>query len=150
MNIPRAEHPNPQWERQNWKNLNGIWEFEFDFGTSALARKLWEKEKFDQEILVPFCPESKLSGIGYTDFIDGVAYRRHFELSEKEASGRTILHFGAVDYETTILVNGQEAGTHKGGYTSFSFDITEYVTAGDNLVFVDVKDDVRSGLQQKC
>ena len=149
MNIPRAEHPNPQWERKNWKNLNGTWEFEFDFGTSALARKLWEKEKLDQEIIVPFCPESKLSGIGYTDFIDGVAYRRHFELTEDEASGKTILHFGAVDYETTVLVNGQEVGSHKGGYTSFSFDITEYVTTGDNVVFVAVKDDVRSGLQPK-
>lgn len=148
-NIPRAEHPNPQWERANWRNLNGTWEFEFDFGTSALARKLWEKEKLDQEILVPFCPESKLSGIGHTDFIDGAVYRRHFELSEAEAAGRTILHFGAVDYETTVMVNGQEAGKHKGGYTSFEFDITEFVTAGDNVVFVAVKDDVRSGLQPK-
>ena len=149
MNIPRSEHPNPQWERETWKNLNGTWEFEFDFGTSALERKLWEKDKFDKEIIVPFCPESKLSGIAYTDFIDGVAYRRHFELTEKETAGKTILHFGAVDYETTVLVNGKRVGTHKGGYTSFSFDITEFVTVGDNVVFVAVKDDVRSELQPK-
>ena len=67
MNIPRAEHPNPQWERDTWKNLNGTWEFEFDFGCSAVERRLWEKKRFDREILVPFCPESRLSGIGYTD-----------------------------------------------------------------------------------
>ena len=67
-NIPRPEHPNPQWERDSWKNLNGTWEFAFDFGCSAVERRLWEKETFDREILVPFCPESKLSGIGYTDF----------------------------------------------------------------------------------
>lgn len=77
-NIPRPEHPNPQWERDSWKNLNGTWEFAFDFGCSAVERRLWEKETFDREILVPFCPESKLSGIGYTDFISGVAYRRTF------------------------------------------------------------------------
>lgn len=147
MSIPRAEHPNPQWERKKWRNLNGIWEFEFDFSCSAEARKLWEKESFDQEILVPFCPESSLSGIGYKDFINGVAYRRKFTLCEQETHGRTILHFGAVDYEATVYVNGQRVGKHKGGYTSFSFDITKYVTVGENTIFLAVKDDTRSSLQ---
>jgi len=149
MNIPRPEHPNPQWERTSWKNLNGIWEFEFDFGCSAVQRSLWRKEKFDKEILVPFCPESKLSGIGYTDFIDGVAYRRYFELSKAETEGRVILHFGAVDYETNVYINEKLVGTHKGGYTSFSFDITDYISVGNNMLFLAVKDDVRSGLQPK-
>ena len=93
-NIPRPEHPNPQWERDSWKNLNGTWEFAFDFGCSAVERRLWEKETFDREILVPFCPESKLSGIGYTDFISGVAYRRTFTLSQEELAGKVLLHFG--------------------------------------------------------
>ncbi len=149
MNTPRAEHPNPQWERKNWRNLNGIWEFEFDFGCSAIERTLWKKEKFDKEIMVPFCPESKLSGIGYTDFIDGVAYRRYFDLNATELAGRIILHFGAVDYETSVYVNEKLVGTHKGGYTSFDFDITEYVVEGSNMLFLAVKDDVRSGLQPK-
>lgn len=149
MNIPRAEHPNPQWERETWKNLNGPWEFEFDFGCSAVERRLWEKERFDREILVPFCPESRLSGIGYTDFINGVAYRRNFELSQEELSGRVLLYFGAVDYEASVYVNGTLVGSHKGGYTSFSFDITKYVAPGPNTLFVAVKDDVRSGLQPK-
>lgn len=145
--IPRAEHPNPQWERASWKNLNGVWEFEFDFGRSAYRRKLWTKEKFDREIIVPFCPESELSGIGYKDFMDAVAYRRHFELTSEEASEVVMLHFGAVDYETDVIVNGSFVGTHKGGYTSFTFDITEYVKEGDNVIFVSAKDDTRSKLQ---
>ena len=149
MNIPRAEHPNPQWERETWKNLNGPWEFEFDFGCSAVERRLWEKKRFDREILVPFCPESRLSGIGYTDFISGVAYRKNFELSQEELSGRVLLHFGAVDYETSVYVNGTLVGSHKGGYTSFCFDITKHVAPGPNTLFVAVKDDVRSGLQPK-
>lgn len=149
MNIPRAEHPNPQWERETWKNLNGPWEFEFDFGCSAVERRLWEKERFDREILVPFCPESRLSGIGYTDFINGVAYRRNFELSQEELAGKVLLHFGAVDYEASVYVNGTLVGSHKGGYTSFCFDITKHVIPGPNTLFVAVKDDVRSGLQPK-
>ena len=149
MNIPRAEHPNPQWERETWKNLNGPWEFEFYFGCSAVERRLWEKKRFDREILVPFCPESRLSGIGYTDFISGVAYRRNFELSQEELSGRVLLHFGAVDYEASVYINGTLVGSHKGGYTSFCFDITKHVAPGPNTLFVAVKDDVRSGLQPK-
>lgn len=149
MNILRAEHPNPQWERETWKNLNGPWEFEFDFGCSAVERRLWEKKRFDREILVPFCPESRLSGIGYTDFISGVAYRRNFELSQEELSGRVLLHFGAVDYEASVYINGTLVGSHKGGYTSFCFDITKHVAPGPNTLFVAVKDDVRSGLQPK-
>lgn len=149
MNIPRAEHPNPQWERKTWKNLNGPWEFEFDFGCSAVERRLWEKKRFDREILVPFCPESRLSGIGYTDFINGVAYRKNFELSQEELSGRVLLHFGAVDYEASAYVNGTLVGSLKGGYTSFCFDITKHVAPGPNTLFVAVKDDVRSGLQPK-
>lgn len=149
MNILRAEHPNPQWERETWKNLNGPWEFEFDFGCSAVERRLWEKKRFDREILVPFCPESRLSGIGYTDFINGVAYRKNFELSQEELSGRVLLHFGAVDYEASVYVNGTLVGSHKGGYTSFCFDITKHVAPGPNTLFVAVKDDVRSSLQPK-
>ncbi|MBE5892406.1 MAG: beta-galactosidase [Lachnospiraceae bacterium] len=149
MNMPRPEHPMPQWERANWQNLNGTWEFEFDFGVSAIERELWKKEKFDKEIIVPFCPESRLSGIGYTDFIDGVAYRKNFTLTEKEMAGRTILHIGAADYLTTVYVNGKKVGTHQGGYTSFAFDITAYVALGENSLFVAVSDDVRGRKQAK-
>ncbi len=146
-NIPRSEHPMPIFERASWRNLNGEWDFAFDFGKSAVERRLWEQEKWERKITVPFCPESRLSGIGYTDFMNAVAYRRTVTISEDELSGRVLLHFGAVDYRTLVYVNGKLAGEHLGGYTSFSFDITELLTVGENQIFVSAEDDVRSERQ---
>lgn len=145
--IPRHEHPNPQWERQNWKNLNGEWEFDFDFGVSARERKLYKNSSLAKKITVPFCPESKLSGIGYTDFIPSVCYRKAVELSEEEVSGRVFLHFGAVDFHSYIYINGKLADQHIGGYSSFKTDITDFVLAGKNVIFVIAEDDLRSGEQ---
>ena len=68
--IPRPEYPRPQFERAEWLNLNGVWSYSFDFGNSGIERKLNESQGFAHEILVPFCPESKLSGVEYTDFIN--------------------------------------------------------------------------------
>lgn len=148
--IPRPEHPQPQWERANWKNLNGTWQFDFDFGASALERGLQNNDvKLSKEITVPFCPESKLSGIGYTDFINAVCYKKTVELSESDVAGKTFLHFGAVDYKAQIFVNGEFAGRHKGGYSSFKIDVTKFVHAGENTFFVYAEDDVRSRLQPK-
>ncbi len=144
--LPRAEHPEPQFERKSWQNLNGEWEFEFDFGKSGRERKLYEAERFIQKIMVPFCPESKLSGIGYTDFISCVWYRKTVTITEEQLAGVVMLHFGAVDNEAFIYVNGELAGTHKGGYTSFALDITKYLRAGDNSICVCAEDDVRSDL----
>lgn len=145
MNIYRQEHPNPQWERQNWRNLNGEWEFEFDFGCSARDRKLFETENsLSQKINVPFCPESELSGIGYKDFINGVCYRKIFNISKEEKCGRVILHFGAVDFKTYLYINKKYVGKHIGGYSSFEFDITDYVNEGENVLFLAVEDDPRS------
>ncbi len=146
-NIPRPEHPNPQFERKNWRNLNGIWEFEVDKSNWGAERGFIEQEHFSQTILVPFCPESPLSGVGITDFMEAVWYKRRFELSEAEQSGSVLLHFGAADYECTAYVNGQEAGTHRGGYASFAFDITAAVRTGENTVTVRAVDRTRSGLQ---
>ena len=83
--IPRPEHPQPQMKREHWKNLNGEWDFSFDFGCSGIDQK-WQEGKTDWEkkILVPFCPESDLSGIGYKDFIPGVWYHRTITLTEKK------------------------------------------------------------------
>lgn len=150
----RMEHPNPQFERENWMNLNGQWEFAFDFGVSGMERKWYlsgeeTRKYYDRKINVPFCPESKLSGIGYTDFIPAVWYRRDIELDESKLKGRVILHFGAVDYETKVFVNEKEAGLHIGGYSSFEFDITELVVSGKNTIVVYARDDVRSGLQPR-
>lgn len=147
MKMHRQEHPNPQWERADWKNLNGKWEFDFDFGRSARERKLYEQGALSKEINVPFCPESMLSGIGYTDFMAAVCYRKVFELSKEEAKKNIVLHFGAVDYESFVYINGQLVKTHIGGYSSFEVDITKYVKVGENTIFVIAEDDVRSRQQ---
>ncbi len=140
----RKEHPKPQFCRKNWQNLNGEWEFEFDHADSGREHELFSPTAvFERVINVPFCPQSKLSGIGETDFLRAVWYRRHFTLDEKTAAGRVVLHFGAVDYEAYIYVNGTLCGTHRGGYVSFAVDITKAVHAGDNVVTVLARDDER-------
>ena len=148
-NIPRTEYPRPQFARDAWINLNGLWEFEIDHGKSGKERELYKTQRLSQNILVPFCPESNLSGVEYKDFMAAVWYKREFTLPEDWFSRRILIHFGAVDYETEVWINGVSAGTHKGGYTPFSFDITNLVVQGVNVVTVCAADDVRSGLQPR-
>ena len=145
--IPRPEYPRPQFVRDGWMNLNGVWEFEMDMGNSGLSRGVQNKEKLDGTILVPFCPESDLSGVGYKDFIPAVWYKRAFTLPAEAMGKRVILHFGAVDYQARVWVNGQEVGTHKGGYTPFSFDVTDVLKDGENVIVLNAQDDTRSGHQ---
>jgi beta-galactosidase/beta-glucuronidase len=145
--VSRPEYPRPQLVREEWINLNGSWEFEMDFGRTGRGRGLHQADRLSQSIIVPFCPESTLSGIGYTDFMPAVWYRRTFALPKDWAGKRIVLHFGAVDYETEVWVNGVSAGLHRGGYSSFQFDITELVREGDNVIAVCAEDDVRTGLQ---
>ena len=146
INIPRAEHPNPQFERKNWRNLNGEWEFEIDNSVSGIERELYKADKLESKITVPFCPESKLSGIGNTDFMNCVWYRREIDITADELKGKVFLRFGAVDYEATVYINSTEACTHKGGYVSFKADITALLKEGTNVITVCAKDDVRSPL----
>ena len=150
INIPRPEHPNPQFQRREWLNLNGKWNFEIDKSKSGLAKKYYEPQtKLERTINVPFCPESVLSGVEYKDFMEAVWYQREFTVPEKFADLRTILHFGAVDYKATVYVNGKEVGTHKGGYISFEFDITDYLNGGTNVLTVYAEDDTRNPLQPR-
>ena len=143
--IYRTEYPKPQFMRENWLNLNGEWQFEIDNGNSGAERKLFEaSQEFSQKINVPFCPESKLSGVENVDFMNSVWYKREFEITKKQLEGRVVLHFGAVDYKTTVYINGNKCGSHKGGYVSFSFDITDYAVLGKNTVTVHAEDDTRS------
>ena len=146
-NIPRPEYPNPQHRRDTWRNLNGEWDFDFDFQQSGLEKGWSSNPPLTQKITVPFCPESRLSGIQYKDFIPNCWYRRTIGLTKEELSGRVVLHFGAVDYEAHVYVNGEEAGSHKGGYSSFSFDITRLLQEGDNELVVNAIDDIRSHRQ---
>ena len=147
MNIPRSEYPRPQLVREGYIPLNGIWQFQIDNGRSGIERGLFKKgEKLEGEILVPFCPESSLSGVENKDFMLGVWYKRKVSLSLEDIKGRVIIHFGAADYRTTLFVNGKKAGTHKGGYSSFEFDITEFLAEGENEIAVYVEDDTRNPL----
>lgn len=142
--IPRHEHPNPQFERADWINLNGEWEYEQDAGVSGIARGLYEKAHLDGKITVPFCPESKLSGIGDRDFKNCVWYRRDIEIPDAWKEGRVLLHFGAVDHTSHIYLNGKEVFTHIGGYSSFAVDITDSLTDGINSLCVCAIDDDRN------
>ena len=141
----RAEHPRPQLRREEWLNLNGEWDFEFDFSKSGLARGMSAPDAaFSQKINLPFCPESSLSGIGYTDFINAVWYRRSVVIPDEFKGRRAILHFGAVDYYCTVFVNGARVGDHMGGYSPFSFDITDFLKDGENIITVYAEDDTRA------
>lgn len=149
-NIPRPEHPRPQFERTDWINLNGEWTFDFDFGASGRhdGRKLFLSKGFERKIIVPFCPESKLSGVGYTDFISDMWYHRAITIPAQWEGRRTILHFGAVDYESEIYIDGASVGTHFGGTSSFEYDITRFVKPGSTHdLVVRVHDETRGANQ---
>lgn len=150
MKTYRNEYPNPQFERENWQSLNGQWDFGFKKATAGFkfssnentAVKIRKNNDFPLTINVPFCIESRLSGIGYTDFVNMVWYRKKVNISKN--GKRVFLHIGAADYLTTVLINGEPAGRHKGGYTSFSFEITELVTDGENEIFILCEDSVKN------
>ena len=145
--MMRKEHPNPQFMRDNWINLNGEWDFAIDNGRSGRDRGLASGEGFDKKINVPFCPESILSGIGNVDFMPCVWYKKNAEITKEQLCGRVFLVIGACDYYTEVFVNSKSAGTHKGGYCSFKVDITDYLTEGENLIVICAEDDTMSGLQ---
>ncbi|TMF80569.1 MAG: glycoside hydrolase family 2, partial [Chloroflexi bacterium] len=122
---PRPEYPRPKLRRPDWINLNGEWEF----GAGS-------RPAFDRHIVVPFCAESQLSGIGEIPG-DVVWYRRRFDAPKAE---RLALHFGAVDYRATVWVNDRELARHEGGHTPFSVDVTEALRARDNVLVVRAED----------
>lgn len=119
------KHPNPL-KRREFDLISDAWEFSFDKVT-------W------QPIKVPYCPQSKLSGIGHTQFFRHCFYRSHFR--KKWQTGRTVLHFGAVDFRAVVTLNGHYVGCHEGGYTPFEFDVTCLLQDGDNLLEVEVYDE---------
>ncbi|MBR4287043.1 MAG: beta-galactosidase [Clostridia bacterium] len=148
--IPRNEHPNPGFYRESYINLNGEWDFDFDFGNSGEEQKFQLNEhKLSKKIIVPFCVESELSGIGYKDFIPAVWYKKTVNLTEEQISGKAFIVFGAVDFHARVFVNGNFAGEHFGGYTSFRIDATKHLVAGENTIAVYVQDDTRSPIQAR-
>lgn len=131
--VPLPEYPRPQLERESFINLNGSWEYAITLGEIP-------PEKFDGIITVPFSPESELSGVNRSlNPEEYLWYRRRVTLPESFNEGRVLLHFGAVDQIAVVYVNGQELGRHTGGYTAFTFDITDKL-AQENEIVVRVRD----------
>lgn len=139
--ILRAEYPRPQFVREQWHNLNGNWQFEFDDDNVGVAERWYEPSKtLTQRIEVPFAYQTPLSGIHDPSYHDFVWYKRTFTVDPAWNGKRIILHFGAVDYRAWVYVNGQFVGTHEGGHTPFSFDVTEALTWGEECITVRVED----------
>ena len=146
--IPRPEYPRPQFERSTWVNLNGTWTYEFDSDNTGNKRNLPTSKGLSGTITVPFCPESKLSGVNHTDFIKRIWYQRSLTIPTDWENKKILLHFGAVDYVTEIYLDGRMVGFHFGGSTPFSIDLTQITKPGQtyNLV-VAAFDNLQSGVQ---
>lgn len=148
IGTPRSEYPRPQFERAAWINLNGTWDFDFDFSASGIERDLMHATSLPKHITVPFCPESQLSGIGYKDFINCAWYHRTLDIPAEWDGQRILLHFGGVYYTSEIYIDGQLALRHYGGSSAFEADITPYVKAGQtHHLTVRATSDVRSMMQ---
>lgn len=147
--IPRPEYPRPQFVRDAWLNLNGPWQFEMDPGGSGEARGLARAERLSGEIVVPFCMESKLSGVEHKDFVQAVWYRRTVTIPDAWKGWRVLLHVGACDFETTVYCNGRRAGDHRGGYSAFTIELTPHLQDGENVLAIHAKDDTRSPSQAR-
>lgn len=135
--VPLSEYPRPQLQRTDWMCLNGLWDYvggENILNALNPEKPISFKDKVDK-ILVPYCPESVLSGI-QRDLEINMWYRRSFEIPEKWQKKQIILHFDAVDHDATIFVNGKKAGTHSGGYDAFSLNISQFLKKGTNELVV--------------
>lgn len=139
--VPFPEYPRPQLGRKEWMCLNGKWDY---IGGKQVASALNPVKPIAfsdkaEKILVPYCPESVLSGIERNQEIN-MWYRRTFEIPASWKGKQIILNFDAVDHDATLFVNGEKAGVHAGGYSSFHFNITKYLKAGTNTIVVAAHD----------
>lgn len=142
--LPLAEYPRPQFERKDWICLNGEYDYAVT-GDTADAPK-----KYDGKILVPFSVESELSGVGKALLPDQrLWYRRKFTVGKEFSGKEALLHFGAVDWQCSVWVNGKLVGEHTGGYNPFTFNITDVITEGENELVVKVFDPTDAGHQQR-
>lgn len=142
--LPLAEYPRPQFERKDWICLNGEYDYAIT-GDTADAPK-----KYDGKILVPFSVESELSGVGKALLPEQrLWYRRKFTVGKEFSGKEALLHFGAVDWQCSVWVNGKLVGEHIGGYNPFTFNITDVITEGENELVVKVFDPTDAGHQQR-
>lgn len=141
--VPRPEYPRPQFVRDRWVNLNGLWSFAF--GPAEGSPLEWS---LGQEILVPFAPESERSGIADTAFHTAVRYQRVVEVPEGWSGDRILLHFGAVDFDAVVWVDDVEVGRHRGGFTPFSIDVTDAVD-GDSFTLSLLAEDDHQRIQAR-
>ncbi|WP_038472557.1 glycoside hydrolase family 2 protein [Fimbriimonas ginsengisoli] len=137
---PRPEYPRPQFVRQQWTNLNGEWEFAFDDQETGIAESWFDGRSLDRRITVPFPYQSEASGINEKEVHEVVWYARDFDFHPEWRGQDLLLHFGAVDYASTVWVNGNLVGGNRGGHVPFTFDIAPYLTEGSNRIVVRVED----------
>ena len=138
------EYPRPIMERTEWKNLNGLWDY------AIIEKGKHTPSVFDGKILVPFAVESSLSGVSKTVGAEKeLVYRRAFDVPSSWKGKRVLLHFGAVDWKTDVWVNDVKVGSHTGGFTPFSFDITEALQGKNNTLLVKVWDPTDKGYQPR-
>lgn len=139
----RAKSPRPDRYRENWIDLNGSWEFAFDDEGKGIAEKWFEGHVYSASIQVPYCYQSERSGLQDAGKHFHLWYERRVEITEAMKGRRLWLNFGAVDYEAVVWIDGRYAGAHKGGFTSYSYDITELVDTGkrDFRITLYCKDD---------
>ena len=146
--LPRPEYPRMQFQRKDWLNLNGEWTYEFDLANSGEERGLAKSQGFAQKILVPFAPETPLSGVHHLDFITGIFYHRKVTVPSGWDGRRILLNFGAVFFEAKVWWDGEEVAFHRGGSTPFSVDLTGRAVAGKaHDLVVEARSDVRSMVQ---
>ncbi|MDF2441253.1 MAG: hypothetical protein JWN98_2237 [Abditibacteriota bacterium] len=140
--IPRPEYPRPQFVRREWLCLNGVWDFSFDMLDQGFHSRWQDEGRLNDFIVVPFAPQTELSAKKELDPYPVVWYARNFEVpSQWRENGQNILlHFGAVDYRTTVWVNGHEVGHNQGGHVPFNFDIAPYLKKGKNRLCLRVED----------
>lgn len=133
--VPRPEHPRPQFFRPDWLTLNGEWGFEIDQADTGIERGLLHRP-LTRTIVVPFAPETTASTVAFDDLVNACWYRRTICVPEEWAGRRVFAHFGAVDHDATVWVDGTEVGRHRGGFTSFRVELTDVVRPGEEAVMV--------------